>query len=326
MLGSFSPDDLRNLSGTLRRIGGSLDWSTKKFTHEKNAYMVRLAQLAYSAVGPDERRYRAKLMPSQTFRSLARGGAFDFVAVLRSGDFERVIVVRSGFFVAVIIVIAQDIFIGVRGTVFAYDWGINFSARRRSGDPTVIDPRSPPSVRLRDYEGFLHSGFYRETLILSHLIEQEIRRDLSGGAAARVHIAGHSLGGAVAALIAMRGLRPHDEHFSRRNVYDCYIYGSPRIGSARAVRDAVVYATRRHDDLVPHTPPLWLGYADFLLEFGSDGLPYVRKQTLRAHMSRWVRHVRFRPVIEDHMLEAYIGEIDAAAQPSRAAFAGADFV
>lgn len=136
--------------------------------------------------------------------------------------------------------------VAVRGTAKASEWLTNLNAQK---------------IGAGDAEPDYHPGFMREAW--DGMIE--LRAKL-GPALDRPHLyfTGHSLGGAIAALLA-----------PRMNGQTAYVFGSPRFGNASAVAAAEPYAYVRPDDLVPHLPPSALGYADAAssLEVVGDGQP-----------------------------------------------------
>jgi len=174
--------------------------SAGQFDPIKNGASAIVAHLAYCAIGADERehRIRAKVVPCRVYQELVRGADFDFAAMLRRADFISVEVVRTRFFVAIIIPVRNMLLIGVRGTQFAYDWVINLKIAR---------------VRDRLGEHF-HAGFMRE----AERLADELFPRIVGQP---VYFAGHSLGGAVAAVMS-----------NWTAVEACYVFGAPRIGNS----------------------------------------------------------------------------------------------
>ena len=154
------------------------------------------------------------------------------------------LVVERPFFTYLATYRSDFAIIAVRGTAKASEWLTNLNAQA-----------------IGDAEPDYHPGFLREAW--DGMIE--LRAKL-GSALDRPHLyfTGHSLGGAIAALLA-----------PRMNGHTAYVFGSPRFGNARAVAAAEPYAYVRPDDLVPHLPPTGLGYADAAsrLELVGDGEP-----------------------------------------------------
>jgi hypothetical protein len=93
------------------------------------------AELAYHHVPTWEIDYaqeRAKVVPSFAFRRLvATGRGLDATVALGGDDFPSFAIITRG---AVVIVSVQldRVFVGIRGTVFLYDWRINLRFRLQS--------------------------------------------------------------------------------------------------------------------------------------------------------------------------------------------------
>ena len=104
---------------------------------------------------------------------------------------------------------ADDVLISIRGTEFlsADDWATNF---------TISDEPGPGGFRV-------HAGFNRAYASMADQIDQRI----ANGPKRRVHCIGHSLGGAIATLLAAD--LAEKEKFSEIFLYT---FGAPRVGDA----------------------------------------------------------------------------------------------
>lgn len=240
------------------------------------------AHLAYCAIGADERerRNRAKVVPCGVYQRLIEADDFDFPAVVHhSADFANVEVIRTGHFVAIPIPVRKDrLLVGIRGTQFAYDWSINvniFKAKdRASGD-------------------YFHVGFMREAQKLAAALQDHLLGRYSDRA---IYLAGHSLGGAVAALM------------NRWQAFEgCYTFGSPRTGNAsRLGYQYEPFTMRRHLDVIPHCPPGAFRYADFPKQIAPDGAPYQPADAIELYFfGSWLPQLSIGRFPEHHAMERY---------------------
>jgi triacylglycerol lipase len=101
--------------------------------------------------------------------------------------------------------------------------------------------------------GWVHRGFKREVDDLWPRLEQALVNN-----SRPLWFAGHSLGGAMAAICAGRCKLS----YIRSNPRALFTYGSPRIGSKRYVNYVQIEAYRwvNNNDIVTRVPPAWLGF------------------------------------------------------------------
>ena len=135
--------------------------------------------------------------------------------------------------------------IAIRGTVNLEDWILDLDVRKEP-----LDYALPNGV-------LVHAGFLKSAKALLPQIFVELG---SRGLAKPIYVTGHSLGGAVASVIA---------YFLRREGYQVaavYTFASPRVGNAKwrkvytkALGD-VSYRVIAAGDLVPLLPGLLDGY------------------------------------------------------------------
>lgn len=199
--------------------------------------------------------------------------------------------------------VGDILWVGFRGTTFLYDWAINArveliavaSGFFRHGPFWV-----PFGV------GRTHRGFTEESLRISLKLWRAIHDRGLDGIECLV-FAGHSLGGAVAAIARAQGMRLPE--------MTC-VFGTPRYGDAMAhslspVRPVI--HLRRRGDIVPTLPPRAFGYADPPLAFWTDGPECTdvgSSSTLRDfwRLGQFLSQ-RFSP----HDMAEYRGELGASA-------------
>jgi hypothetical protein len=299
--------EVRNIIEQARWFVGRCDWSDPGFSAEKSAFGAILAQIAYCAVSPEERQAAARakvLAPSETFeRTIHASVDFDLAAVARRADLP-IDIVTTPSFTAVVLTNANDVFVGVRGTQFAYDWKIDLDAAKWV---------------LRDDDSvFAHRGFYKETVLLSAKLFRNLSKGHKTGddQTTRFHLFGHSLGGALCALLSLFDIEAQNTpSYEAIKVHDCYTYGAPRSVSPRLSVIMRTYAIRRPGDVIPHMPMEAQGYADYLEQYGCGGHDW-RARNIPDEPKPWWRGLATKTKqlnpYGQHMIEGYKEEIIGA--------------
>ena len=260
-----------------------------------------VAHLAYCTVSDEERAdvERATIVPCETFQRLVRlTASFDIAAVLATLDFADPIIVRTRRFVALGFPAGSELHIGIRGTVSAYDWSLN--AR--------VWPR-----RSKDLPIYFHGGFLAEATALAENLAASIAAHRSASNLERVFLHGHSLGGAVAAILHQRRvlLLPGMPDPTRFNSGDCYVFGAPRTIWRRSQGFIdQPFATRRSEDIVPRVPPAMLGYKSFRHQLQPNGASFLDRGLLDWWpFLQWIDALAFGRFIEGHSMERYRSEV-----------------
>ncbi len=161
--------------------------------------------------------------------------------------------------------------------------------------------------------GWVHRGFKREVDDLWPRLEQALvnnRRTL--------WFAGHSLGGAMAAICAGRCWLS----YIPSNPSALFTYGSPRIGNKRYVNYVQMEAYRwvNNNDIVPRVPPAWLGYRHKGQEIYLNSYGQIRRlcawQRLKDRWRGFIRGLQEGRIdhFTDHSIGQYIGHIWNAVQ------------
>jgi Lipase (class 3) len=238
---------------------------------------------------------RAKLIPCQAYQTLVASGArVNVSAVLQQYDFPPGFVAADRGVVAVGFRINELVFIGFRGTQFLFDWRVNLHSK--------LVPVPIQLIQHQFLQSRFHSGFAEEAIRIYPRICDGIIK-LSGNGSCRVFMSGHSLGGAVAAIVGTFFTSPVS------------MFGAPRYTDVSAYASRLqlpfpAVQVRRHGDLVPTVPPKVFGYADPPYEFGTDGSQYVDPAvhaSVVGDLLRWGRFLGggFAP----HSIESYRKEI-----------------
>ena len=129
------------------------------------------------------------------------------------------------------------VLVGVRGTAEGWDGWRDADAQQ---------------VPIEGGTGKAHQGFYEAYMALRPFVEEYMRRFRRDQ---KILVCGHSLGGAIALLLA---------EWLRRNITDdviLYTFGSPRAGDADFVDGAKALVHHRivnHNDPVPSVPAGWM--------------------------------------------------------------------
>jgi hypothetical protein len=174
------------------KIKGRDAWRDHSFDADKAYLCCMLAELAYMHIKQHEidQWNRIKIFPCATLEAVAGAGPFQItqatLAVIPGEHPEIVIhIVETQNFISVVVMLDEVIFIASRGTAEAYDHRINFTCWRES-----------PLLGLRDVR--MHRGFLTEALRHARLIADKIELAKAQKQPA-IYVAGHSLGGALAA-------------------------------------------------------------------------------------------------------------------------------
>jgi triacylglycerol lipase len=161
--------------------------------------------------------------------------------------------------------------------------------------------------------GWVHRGFKREVDDLWPRLEQALASNTR-----TLWFAGHSLGGAMAAICAGRCRLSH----IRSNPRALFTYGAPRIGSRRYVNYVQIEAYRwvNNNDIVPRVPPRWLGFRHKGQEVYLNAYGKIRRDTgWQRVKDRWrgiiggLREGRLDH-FADHSIGQYIRHIRAAVE------------
>ena len=215
------------------------DWTSNERTPRKAYIFSCFSELAYLHLAqhelPGHDRY--KLFPSFVLREFIRHNIrLDVRSIFSSVGDIPVEVIETRWFVYLVMKTTRFAVVAVRGTVSLEDWGINLNALRTGAK-----------------NGGFHKGFYGEASAVLHRLEKVVEQ--MAGRSTLLYFTGHSLGGAVAATLARiwTGGNP---------AMTPYLYASPRFAGLATVQASPPHGYVAPDDLVPHLPPKWLGFAD----------------------------------------------------------------
>lgn len=281
------------------------DWNDASFSRTK-AYVCSLfAEAAYWHIPEFEldNGGRFKVVPCQAYRELVRRNVWGDEAatlLLKNADMEPPIVVFRRYAVVVAFIVQDVVFIAIRGTAHLYDWLINLDARRIAIGPDAVNVR-------------LHRGFFRALASALEEVSVELRRH--AGPDTPIYVAGHSLGGALAAImhaiwsinVPVRSSQQGVAEARMTTTRAAYTFGMPRYGNFAAVRHlATPHHVYRDRDFVPRVPPRWLGFDEPFVEYRTDGdcLERVLHRSSMAQI-RWLFYLLTGIGLRAHSMERY---------------------
>lgn len=265
--------DRKNAKYRFAEFLRSLDWTDEASSLEKAYVLCCLSQLSYAFLGGGEREAIGRLLvvPSETLAEMAGAASSNVAAAFLQETGVGVEFFQAGGFVYGMFYAPDVILVAIRGTSEKKDWLINLRA------PALLS-KAPA----------YHTGFRKEAELGHDELFRRIRRRRCP-----VWVAGHSLGGAVAAIINQRN-----------TTWGGYVFGTPRYANAAGVARREPHAFVRPSDLVPHIPPSRLGYADAASNQRVLGPPDGRgKPTGGETLSQWLEPGRRFAV--QHSVEGY---------------------
>jgi hypothetical protein len=305
----------------IRRRG---EWPHRRFDAKKAYLACMLAELAYMHLPEHEvdQWRRMKLFPCMALELAVASGPLQvsqalFAALAGERMQTRVYVVQTRHFVSIAIVIDEVVLIASRGTADAYDLRIDF-------DFLLV----PPLLRKENLR--MHRGFLGEALKHADLIANELALD-ENKKGPTIYATGHSLGGALAAILnaLYSAGGPSGRHYRRRyydpdywtplahlsdwfHIDSCYSFGMPRYSEHTAVHQLPnAYSIIRPLDPIIYLPSRKHGYADSLREYGTDLAAGPRRE--REPSKPWLRSLKnvatLRGWMAEHKCELYRSEI-----------------
>ncbi len=165
---------------------------------------------------------------------------------------------------------------------------------------------------LAETVGHVHRGFKKEVDDLWPQLEEMLVSNKQN-VTKKLWFTGHSLGGAMASICAGRCLLSHIDTQPEQ----VHTFGSPRVGTKRYINHAKVDYFRwvNNNDIVPRTPPAWLGYRHSGQEMYLDAsgkLKQFNRIERRADMWKGlVLGIKRREIdyFSDHLIDRYVEHI-----------------
>lgn len=291
------------------------NWDEPHFDWSKAYVASVFAKIAYLHIPQYELKNtnRANLIPCVEYREIIKGsGNISVEQILRNSDFGEFFIVEKPYAVAVVVKIRKVLFISLRGTQQLYDWLVNLNASK-----------SRPYANV-DVDIYFHKGFHRAAASCMHEIHSEILRRF--GKDSTVYVTGHSLGGALAAILHALwgrghmhyrhiGYNPWDEYLA---THSCYTFGMPRYGNFHAVEHfARPFHIYNQSDIVPTVPPKFLGFDDGLIEYCLTEDGKVDGSNLKgSSFSQFIFRLATLKGIREHDMEIYMGRTKSVSNVS----------
>lgn len=296
--------------GKLLRLLQAANWSEPYYTREQAYVCAVFSEAAYWQLQEFEfgRRGQIKVVPSDAIQLLAANrtdGSAIIAAAAREGELEPPSVIVTRGAIVTVWKTSQVVIVAIRGTKYLYDWWTNLRfARRRVADG------------LRVHRGFLSA-------ISAALPELAAVLAPSVAAGTPICVTGHSLGGAMAAIL--HAMWPSWDYrrsplnwimtsrHQRPLTVSCYTFGMPRFGNDNVVFELPSpHALVDPSDLVPRVPPTLFGYADTLHRFSADGGPFLAPSRGRVFaFFLWIWHLLTLTGLKAHKVERYRVAVEA---------------
>lgn len=282
------------LRGRLNKIinmAGSLDWGDESFSLHKAQVCVELASIVYEDVQEYELKNasRIHLFASDIYRGLVETYMTSSVlGTLGEANLDaRFFAVRGRYALVLGTLINDVVILAVRGTVFRelWDWKANIDARKyHVWGSTNFHLFGYANAGLDDQ--FFHKGFFESIIPQFASIADEIKKQNRAGNDLKIVWAGHSLGGAMAAI-------GYAVHRSRNTwmwlpvdmpgqAVCAYTFGMPRYcGLGSVCSFSTPYHVYRKDDIVPTVPLRKMGFSDSSREYEitNEGLIALAERT-----------------------------------------------
>ena len=156
-------------------------------------------------------------------------------------------------------------------TIFSNDIDVVIAFRGTYNIPNVIEDIDAEKITDGNLPGKVHKGFLDDFDLLWPQIIPLIESGKN------VWGTGHSLGGAMAGIAAVRAARREGPNLS-----GLVTFGQPRIGDSKYIANLETPTIRcvNHLDIVPHVPTVWMGFTHFGKEFYIDGNGCVAEVTI----------------------------------------------
>jgi hypothetical protein len=307
------PISLEDIASVFNRITNA-DWSDEGFSYDKAYVCSVFSAWAYAAINAKEKKAAVSkrirvFKPSYIYDELILDKKkFDFQAFMAKQNLERregeeqragvelLNIYRTEFVVIVTFKLKGMIFIAIRGTDDFQDKLVDLNALK------IL----PWNWHFRSY-GY-HPGFYhairKYPIILHRLLH---KWSVSN---ALIYVTGHSLGGALSAILFEIWNGRHPSFLPRclYKIHSAYTFGMPRYANRNTMRmvEWLYHPPRSHPyhvlnpwDIIPRSPPKKMGYADSKFRYSS-----VSALTL-SNRKRWGKGTEW----PHHAIEYYIRDI-----------------
>lgn len=277
---------------TAMKNAHSVNWKDTAFSKEKAHLAALYAQLAYASIPEFElgQSHRVKIVPSDLYAlMISDTGRCDFSDLVQGMSLEgfEIFSVSNLGAVAVGVKTSEVIFVAIRGTVSLYDAAIDLRAWRFSP--------------YKDRRAKFHKGFYSTIADLRWPLISALQK---WRCSLPVVITGHSLGGAMAAILTSMEEFHYHYWYHHNDALSCFTFGMPRYGNTAAnIESRYPYHIYNQDDLVPRFPPAFLGYP------GTEAHEYCLQTGLVPGLRPSSQSI-FSCRLSQHRMEAYLQNLN----------------
>jgi len=289
----------------LRKIwqyASDIDWNDWRFDKQKAHVCSIFSNLAYLHIPANEHipDRRFMLTPSSEYRAIIEKKNYVNVTELLAGiDLADNFIIETRYVVVLGIAIRDTLFIAIRGTKYLYDWVINAKVQKVS-----IQKEYNSSVKF--HKGFLSATIDCVNPLIGMLDKESYRNH-------HIYITGHSLGGAIAAILTP--VLSRDILICTPRYFDItstYTFGMPRFGDMNAILNYSPYHIKNPIDIVPGVPPTFLGYENGLYDYELWGNSLrAKRQHDNDYWLHWLSRLIFKEGIKNHDIELYRDKIAA---------------
>lgn len=299
--------DFYPLLNDARDLADSIDnWEDASFRWKKAYIAAVFSAAAYEEIPQFELRKskRAKIIPCDRYQAhISRWESNQQRTSLAQLDTNvRITTIIRNRIVVTISRLPNVIFVSFRGTTLSFaDFKVDIDARKVRYGWSLGE-----SVRL--HNGFLDAVLECFDEVVEHLNAANEKRGVP------VYVAGHSLGGAMAAIffarLAQVDFHPFVHHCYRfsRSPTACYTFGMPRYGNLAAKSlFPQPYHIFNELDAVPTLPPKILGYVDSANETCLNAIPEMITLLSKGDFAlRSGKGIATVLGVSDHRMERYI--------------------
>lgn len=301
----------QRITDVWKEINNISNWEEPHFDWRKAYVASVFAKIAYLHIPKYELKNtnRANLIPCVEYREIVKGtGSVGVEQILRNSDLGESFIVEKPYAIAVVVKIKKVVFISLRGTQQLYDWLVNLNASKSRPDANV------------DVDIYFHKGFHRAVASCMHEIHSQILQRFGSGNT--VYVTGHSLGGALAAIL--HALLSSDYMYRRYigcwprhkdlTTHSCYTFGMPRYGNFHAMAHfASPFHIYNQSDIVPTVPPKFLGFDDSPIEYCLTADSEVDGSNVKgSSFSQFIFRLATLKGIREHDMELYISRTQIA--------------
>lgn len=305
-------------------INNISNWDEPDFDWRKAYVASVFAKTAYLHIPEYELKNanRANIIPCEEYRKIIQITNRDGVEqILKKSDLGEFFIIEKPYAVAVVVKVRKVVFISLRGTQQLYDWLVNLNISKsrpyKNLDMNIYYKNFYRTAASVDNNIYFHKGFHRAAASCMHEIRSQILNRF--GKNNTIYITGHSLGGALAAILHALWSRDHMRYCHIRHcpmhkclaTHSCYTFGMPRYGSFHAVEHfANPFHIYNQSDIVPTVPPKFIGFDDSLIEYCLTSEGKIDGANIKgSSFSQFIFRLATLKGIREHDMELYMSRI-----------------